>query len=208
MITPSQLKELFRAVGRQSMARARAYVAYEYPYDVLDVNLRALTLRDLATLQAVGCGFFCDVEKITEIDALKLLWFLSENYKPSTSAQLSFARKIAKKYSSAEVIQGAREFIDEMFLDCGTWVDSDFSNSTLEQKKKPKPPHYCTTSIYVARLARAFHWSEKEILNMPLPRVFQYYHLAGLQDNPDYSWTQFSEHLELVFKRANRKIQR
>ena len=203
MIKPEQIEEINRAVVHQTMARVRAYADCKYAYEVLNVNVRALTLRDLATLQAVGCGYFCDVEKITEIDALKVLWFLSEDYKPEANAQMKFARRIAKNYSKAEVLSAVREFIDEMFLDCGSWAD--YCDETPEETKKPKPPHYCTTSIYVAQLAKAYHWSEAEILDMPLPRVFQYYHLSNVQTTPDYSFTQLSEHLLLKFKYLNRK---
>lgn len=205
MLTPEQAQDVFDAVNVQAAARVRAFVDYPFPYEALDFRLRALTLRDIATLQFAGCGFFCaNNAPVATSDALAVLWYLSDAYAPSVRAQKRFAKRLVRKFGETEIISAARAFIDEMLLDSGSWTLRG-ADTEKPDAKKPRPPHYSETAVLVARLAAAYHWSETEILRLPLPRVWQYYHLAVAAKDAEYNWEQYSEFLYRKYLFLNRK---
>ena len=175
------------AVNRQSRIRHMSILPLKFKYEFLGMHLRALTLSDVNTLFAFGNphmrGGIPDVEH-----AMQVLWLCSEGYCADPAKASAFAKKLASKYSDAEIIRAAENFIDDMFLDSGAWPDPDG-----EKRGKRKPPKYAYAALIVAELALRYRWTEGEILAMELPRVFAYLHLGRSDRDPKYAWRQLSE---------------
>lgn len=202
MFTAQQRSEIYDAIVHQSDARVAAYCDVPFALEVLGVRVRYLNLRDLATLQFCGCAFFCENSKVQVVDAIKVLWLCSKDYDHDSKSAKAFARKICKQFSNDAIVEAVAGFVDDNLLDCGCW---GLLPGEQKDNTPTEPPHYTTTALLVAEIASAYHWSESDILSMPLPRVYQYFHLALANKNPEYKFTQLSEHLVRKFMFENRK---
>lgn len=200
-LTDAENELLANAFKRQSMLRLKAFANGKYEYDVAGEMLASLTLADVCELYLNGNSFVAG-GTLEVLDAVQVLWLTCDKTDKRNDAGL-FTRRLLKKYSESELIEFAGNFIDDMFLDSGDFVDDDTENSN-ETNEKRKPPYYTMASLIVAELARAYHWKAEDILTMPLPQVWQFLHLARKYENPKYNWRQLTDHINIVIRRRRR----
>lgn len=184
------------AFKRQSQLRLLAFANGEYKYEYAGLFLRALTLSDICELYANGNSFIAG-GKLETLDAIQVLWRCSDSAEIDAE---KFAKNLLHQFLSAELISEVEKFVDDMFLDSGSWPEE----ATGETPKKKAPPQYNMASLIVAELARAYHWSAHDILTLPLPQIWQYLHLARKHEDTKYNWKQLTDHLNILIRRRER----
>lgn len=194
---------LDNAFVRQSSLRLKAFANGKYKYEVAGEMLAGLTLSDICELYADGNSFVAG-GKLDVIDAVKVLW-RGCDYSKRENDSYKFTRRLMKRYLDSELIELAGNYIDDMFLDSGEFYDEYTTQKNDDNKKKAPPPKYTMASLVVDQIARIYHWSPDVILSMPLPQVWQFYHLARQTENPKYSWRQLTDHVNIVIRRRQRE---
>ena len=201
-LTDSENELLANAFKRQSLLRLKAFANGKYEYEVAGEKLASLTLSDVCELYMNGNSFVAG-GTLAVIDAVQVLWIACDKSEKRNDAGL-FTRRLLKRYTESELIEIAGNFVDDMFLDSGDFVDDDATENSNDADAKRKPPYYTMASLIVAEIARVYHWNAEDILKMPLPQVWQFLHLARKSENPKYNWRQLTDHINIIIRRRRR----
>jgi len=152
--------------AREEARREQAFL--NLPHIVAHEPLRAMTPMDLLMLNGVESPFVCPGEPEAG-DVALFFWALhSEN-----DGRDSWRNKRAKKrllrrlapLPFEQLVAACREYVDEVFQDAPI--------GTVGNEER-RPLGTCFLAPLVVSLATETGWSQDEILNTPLPRLFQY----------------------------------
>ena len=162
------------AVEREEFHRNTAFLGVTEL--ICGVEVKPLTLAHLCRLQCVGSPFLCGgVPTLADVDAF--LWAVSPEYNPKSRVQRFFFEcRLWMTYDAA--IKGIQGYLDEAFLDGPSGGSAGYS-----------PSYWSGFASIVGALASEFHWSEQQIMDMPLKRVCQYLRIAQKRNNPKASFS-------------------
>ncbi len=188
MPTP-EIPGLKEAIEREQ--QVRDYAVLRLPHEVCGIQINPLRLRDYILLSSIRNPFIAGGYK-RKVDAAQLIWLLSTTYLAPTGGFLqriqSRLRRSALmwtigKIEEDELIAEVDEFLDEMFMD----APGGSANST--------PP--CAS--FGAELIHLMHerWTREELLNMPLPELWQYLRCMGDPKAPKFN--KFSDRAKAQF---------
>jgi len=155
----SDIPGLAEAIKRENDIRDASFL--DLTTDICGVEIRQMTPRDWLILEGVENPLMAgDMPSPPQL--AQFLWLLSPRYKPNAPIRrYLFGRKISNvNYLSA--IRACWKYVEETFQDS---PGSSGQNST---------PYAGWTAYLVNRVALNYGWSECEILNIPLKRLFQY----------------------------------
>jgi len=160
MSTTAQIPGYAEAVEREQSNRDASFVIDRD--EIAGIEVVPMAARHFLILD--GCGSpFLGGGLPTETDIGIFLWVMQPNFRPGDIvARDAFAQTI-RTIDYATFVLAIREFIDDALADspaadggrCGRQVVSWVAH-------------------YVDLIAREYHWSEAEILSLPLKRLFQY----------------------------------
>jgi hypothetical protein len=162
------------AVEREGLIRVQSYLPT--PELICGIPIKPLTLEHVAMLEAIGSPFVSG-GPVFPHDIAAALWILSVDYKPNAWwKRRRFLRRVGK-LSFTALLSGLDQYIAD------TVQDSPPSSASR------RVPICCNAAAIVDRLANEYGWSEREILRIPLKRVFQYLKLqtkrsGGITFNP------------------------
>ena len=153
------------ALDREALTRSAAFLGVTEL--IGGVEVQPLTLLHLCRLECVGSPFVKGGVPMPE-DVALFLWAVSKEYDPKAwFKRWRFCRRVSK-LSYAVMVANIREYLDEAFLDAPEGRGNGFT-----------APYWSSYAGIVANIAAEFGWSESEIVNMPLKRVWQYDRIAA-----------------------------
>lgn len=158
--------------------RRRNRAECDIPETVCGVALRPLTLRDVTILQEAGVAFFDESPDALDasVSTVMLLWWQwTKRPEPASYRdKRRFSRRIGKLP------------MDQVWKEISEWIQWQFadappSNST--RKGTPPPITSFAVSITDAVASRC-SWPRHEILNTPLPILWQHLKLSAASADP------------------------
>ncbi len=157
------------ALDRESQSRRGAFLGL--PEIICGLSVLPLTLSHLLLLQFAGSPFILTGRTPTPGEIAQFLWIVSPQYDrvrelPADTWEFRrtrwrFLRSI-RKLDYVSVCKSISVYVDESFQDS----PGGSGENRIE--------HYSGVASIVAAIAAELHWSEAEILRIPLKRIFQY----------------------------------
>ena len=141
------------------------------------ITVNLLTLRMYIQLSAVRSPFIVG-GRINPEHVAQILWRLSPKYDkrdPKNKVRTKFVKEIAVLpfKSSVRIIS---RFLDRMFTD---------KPPAQVSEKNTKKSDSSFAAWMIHKLASAYGWTDDAILDMPIPRLFQYLRNIQRQENPE-----------------------
>lgn len=162
------------AVKREQRVRRQAWVHVRH--EIAGVPVRSLTLRDMEILEEMQSGFFCPWRFDSDSEYLghcaQLVWWLSDCPKPDryrTTWRGLFAAKPRRELIAqlatkpAELARDTAAFMRDQFMDAPKGSAESFGTAAAAG------PAY----IFDTLAAGGYAFTADEILDMPLPRLWQ-----------------------------------
>lgn len=182
--TPWDLPGYRLAVNRECFVRAASYL--EISETVVGFELRPLHLRDYLALRAMAHPLLVGGD-VTPAQLLAFLWLLSPDYCSSTSRRRKyFARSglipprqprlrlpLFMRFWKWRTIR-VLERVDKVLTAARQYIDEALQDYPGSQLQGPEVSYWGEGAAICAGIARVYHWSEAEILNLPMKRVLQY----------------------------------
>lgn len=194
--TPWELPGYLEAVSRETFIREAAY--QDITETVAGFELRPLSLRNYLVLRATGNPLLIGGE-VTAGQLLALLWLLSPEYDQNNAkAKAKFYKRSGLvppavplvrwnwlmriwRYRTtrvlnrvAEVLAAVRAYVDEAL--------QDYPGSQLQGREVS---YYGEGTSICSAIAREYHWAEREILELPMKRLLQYWkEMVGQEKGP------------------------
>lgn len=169
-----EIPGLADAVKREQRVRREAWVHVRH--EIAGIPVRSLTLRDMEVLEELKNGFFCpwrfDSDEEYLSHCAQLVWWLSDCPKPeryrSTWRDLFTAkprRELIEKLAAKprELARDVAAFMRDQFMDAPKGAADSMGVAAAAG------PAY----IFDTLAAGGYSFKEDEILDMPLPRLWQ-----------------------------------
>lgn len=160
-------------IEREEARREEAFL--DLPRTVCGEQLRLMTPRDLLILNGVGNAFVCGGE-LEPWHAAMLVWHLNARNDGTRSIRNVVRREVLYSRLSraawADVLAGVNGYIDEIFQDAPITTGTD-----------RRPIGTCFLAPLVVRIATRTGWAQSEILDTPLPRLFQYLKAIKIEEH-------------------------
>lgn len=165
---PGLSRAVARAKGIEDRWRELAFLPVGE--EICGVPVRQLTLRHLRILLSIHSPFLHG-KTPTLFDIERFLWVVSPRFNIRGLGKVDFARSI-EHLSYARVCRAINRYIDRALLDRPATTGSG------------TPIAVSFDAYLVDRIARTYGWSDEQILDAPLARLYQYLRLIQLKDNP------------------------
>jgi hypothetical protein len=163
-------------VARERESREHAFLADLAPYVIRTargaLQLRILTVRDMAVLFNIGDPCIHDVDTAGEEEVLRCLSYLDTRRPKGWIRRLLRERKIAK-LPSVQLRAGLKDYFDAMFLD------------SPPSTGRGGRAYYCWEASIIHRLASAYGWGRSEIMDTPVGVVFQLLKILRAEADPE-----------------------
>lgn len=196
------------AVRREQELRDLSFL--ELPQDIAGIPVRAFTLRDFVALDAmknahvVAFHFESELERV--VQAMQFLWFMSTEYRVPRGwldhfwmrwRQACFVRR-AGRIRAGRVFESIKSYLADAFYDNPYSGGGESGGATL----KAAFVVYIVDQLYAA----GYPWSEREIFDMPLQKLWQYVRLAGNRLNPELALANRSDLIAVNFIEEQNKV--
>ena len=168
---------LAEAVAKEQSLRDGAFV--DVPALAGGIILEPLTIRRLLILETCGDPFTCG-GKVSAGDVARFLWVCSPGFTTTDRKKRDAFIKACAKMDAVETVKEIRAHVERAFFDAPQGGSADAGQSTTS---------FAASLVDV--FASEYGWAEEAILDLPLPRAFQYlrkiqkrHDPKGLQSNP------------------------
>lgn len=155
------------AVQKERAVRSVSFI--EAPEVICGLKVRPLNMRHIALLEALGNPFMMGGAPTAE-DIAAFMWIVSVQFKPfDIEARDAFIRSISFMDASQlenEIVQ----FMDEAWQDSPSGRDGG-----------PAPTSWA--AAIVDAIASEYGWSEQDIMDVPVKRLFQYMRRIRLRND-------------------------
>ncbi len=154
------------AIALESEWRDSAFI--DVASEIAGIEVRDLTLQDFQLLYGIGSPIICG-GKVSPADILQFLWVISVERKrdPSNKTRDAFIKK-GKGLLYVETLSAIDSYLER------TFIDAPKGSKDGEPRVKVSP-----NAQVVHLLAKTYNWSEREILSLPLVRLYQSLRLIG-----------------------------
>lgn len=152
--------------AREEARREQAFL--DLPYLVAGEPLRAMTPRDLLLLNGAESPFVCATE-MTAGHVAMFFWLMhrdndgSESWRMRRKRAALIRRLKPRKYD--DLVAAGMDYVAEIFMDAPQGSADSGSR---------RPLGTCFLAPLVMNIALETGWAQDEILDTPLPRLFQY----------------------------------
>lgn len=178
------------AIENETRAREEAFI--DSPEFICGIEVLPLTLQRYALLNGIGSPFLCAVREPDATDMALFLWVLSPQYDRAMrlrgalemlSARLGalafwwvryrFIRRL-RQLNAMKLRRAIQAYLDAAFLDAPGGGG-----------KQRAAGYWSVLAKLIADIASEFNWSEQEIGNVRLSRLWQYYRILQKRHNSD-----------------------
>ena len=165
-----------RAILEERRRRNRAEFAL--PETVCGVEVRPLTLADISIMQEAGISFFDDSDERldTPTSLVMLLWWqwVKRPRKPSDGLKRRFARAVGQVS------------LDRAEKEVDAWLKWQFADSPPSKGGKAQGPPLTSFAVAICdAISSRVGWRRSEVMDLPLPILWQHLKLAALAANPN-----------------------
>jgi len=192
MIKPLDIPGYREAIEAENQARVTDYL--DAPSIIGEVCIAPLTIRRMARLQSVGSRFVVrddgPMDAATEIALF--LWALSPHYEHAywlkSRIELHcprLARWLFNRIRNQFVKRISKMDAETIIDDITRLLKHTFEDSPGNDEQEQAASPFAWPTSFVGMLAEQRHWTEGEILDMPLRRVFQHVRSIIRQHKPD-----------------------
>lgn len=153
------------AVNRENESRDLAFL--DVPESICGIDILQMTPRHLVMLDRSNNPFLftpAPVDPDLFPQLVVFLWALSPDYVMGEGAAKTKFVKSCRKLKFISTVQAVETYVKETFQDA----------PTREESNGYAPSYTSFVASLVDLLASEYGWSEAEIFNMPLKRIFQY----------------------------------
>lgn len=163
-----QIPGLREAVEREQFQRVAAFLPL--PEFIGPVRVSPLTLNHLNHLEAIGSPF---VHGGTPgpLDVARLLWILSPHFGKNRLCRWWFMRRLGR-LQYGELLTAIDSYFEEAFVESPGGAAAH------------GPQYLALSAAVVDLIASEYGWSDQDILNLPLKRLFAYYRAASRRHDP------------------------
>jgi hypothetical protein len=182
MLPTVEIPGYAEALRREQRVRA---AAWRQPADTLaGVPVRPLTLAEIGHLEDMRNGFFVPFTFATEAEidghCAQLVWWLSACPKPARDAGRGGLRYLYTWQARRELLAYLAAHRDALRREVMDWLADNFMDAPKSDGGLlGQPEAHGNAYIMDALAAAGYGFSEAEVLNMPLPRLWQYVRLAS-----------------------------
>lgn len=161
---------LSEAEARQDQLRDSAFLAL--PVKLCGLPCAELTVRRFAILIQSRNPFVCGGFPLPE-DVAMFLWAMDPSFSYTDAAARDARIEACKSLDYHAAVAEIRAFIEEVFLDSppSSGVAGESLNSWM--------------ASLVDILAREYGWTQSEVLDLPMPCVFQYTRIINRRISPN-----------------------
>lgn len=154
-------------------------------------------------LITLGGVFSEEADKDGRIPVIRFLWFVSPDFDPDPSKAFKFIRA-NQKVDAERYLPLIRDYLKQAFA---------FAQSSGKKEKKVGADIGASSdwaSTIIDQIAFNYHWSEKEILKLPLPRIFLYLEKIRQRQtgNAIYSCKEADDLKQEFMDKVNNRMQR
>lgn len=174
----------------------------DIPEAIAGIPVRAFTLRDLVALDAMKNAhvvpFIFESELERVVQAMQFVWFMSTARRVPTSwlgrfwmsgRQARFVRRVSRM-NSAVVFDGIKAYLAD------AWYDNPYGGSGESSAVlKASFVVYIVDHFYAA----GYPWTEADILDMPVKRLWQYVRVSGKRLDPQSPLVNPSDRIANAF---------
>lgn len=158
-----------RHAEERALDEARREQAFlDVPYLVAGEPLRGMTPRDLLMLNGAESPFVCATE-MTSAHVALFFWVMHEDNNGSIGWRANRRRNALIRRLAPmgydELVAAGRDYIEEIFMDAPQGGGGDLNK---------RPLGTCFLAPLITGIALETGWSQREIMDTPLPRLFQY----------------------------------
>lgn len=162
------------AVEHENTLRDAAFL--EVPETICGIEVLPMTPRHFILLDAIGCpcvrGGTTSAEEIA-----RFLWIISPEFR---TVKTWFDRRVRARF-----VRRCRKInVAEADKQIETYIEEAFQDSPGAQSGAAKVLDWSWIAALVHQSAAHYHWSESDILNLPLKRLFQYSRICKREENP------------------------
>lgn len=183
MVAPLEIPGVAAQVERQNRVRDVSFLPIQET--IAGVDVMPLTPARLLVLMAIESPFVTMSRLPEAYDIAAILWALNSHYAPpplswSQNREKKRILKACRRFKQGswpyiEAVKSVERYLEESMMDGPPRRDGDAGD----------PPTASAMAWLVHRIASAYHWSEAEIMQMPLKRLWQYLKIIdGRQGNP------------------------
>lgn len=200
------LAEYFQS--RISAAQGEMQIRRDLPYitdqdQIGRHSVNHFTLRHLVLLEHAGSPYLVGgLSKIPLPDlaahTLLFLWAVSPDWEPNIAAR----NKWEQQWIDGEQVEGE---LVSLVAEIREFIKRSFADRPIGGPAKDAPSA-SMAAWYVTYFARKFSWSESQILNCPISRLFQYRSANVMMDDPT-AVANAPEVNELIRERRQRRRQ-
>lgn len=185
MFSPFEIPGYREAVTRERAARDASFI--DAPETLAGFPVAPMTLRRYLALKALRHPILCGGAP-TPWQLVGFLWLMNSAYAPNATMPRPFARKARRLLSPFPTRKSgfrarlqtrrwlrAQEAMIETMKAVNQWLDAVFMDAGPSQGGNGFCKEYWSVGCgLILSLARETGWSERDILDIPLTRLFQY----------------------------------
>ena len=134
-------------------------------------------------------------------DVIAFIWILSTNYGPNRTHERNMLAKRFRQFTNpplpwfktksamkrwkdksdkaidraGKLMEAIRNYLNEVLMDIPPRNDTN----------QNQPEYYCDCVFYCTTFAREYGWSERDVMQMPMKRIFQYLKALRRYNQPD-----------------------
>ena len=150
-----------------------------------------VTIERLLWLEEIKSPFITGSGQVSKIDVLSFLWICSPDFRVGMDHGKSFCRRHClirwRKYALTIL-----EYCQELMSSLGADTDQKANDG--------KPMQYDWLPVFVDGFASQYHWSEKDIMNIPIYRVGYYATAMASRLSMSGKAAKFARHQDRVKK--------
>ncbi len=140
------------------------------------VEIQQLTLRMFIQLCAIRSPFMVG-GKIMPEHVVQVLWRLSPEYGSNQDARKAFVSAMAD-LPFLSTIRALQRYFDRMLAD----------KPPTSSRRSDSHPDTSFAASVIHALAKTYGWTDDAILDLPMPRIFQYLRKIRRDNDPDMAY--------------------
>ncbi len=183
---PGYREEIEKARSLEAELRERAFLGVRR--EVCGVDVCDITPRRLSYLLAVDCAFISG-GRISPEDVALFLWVLSPKFKPGSKWRRWLFVRGLRSLPFERCVREICEFVDDQFMDSPSGGGGE--------------AYVSFQASLVNVVASEYGWSERAVMDCPIPRLYQY--LRAIQRNHDPRAILFNHRADRARANAIRK---
>jgi hypothetical protein len=157
--------------------RRRNRSEFRIPDRVCGVELRPLTLHDITVMQESGISFFDDSDEALDPPTSLVMLLYWQWVERPLKASYRFKRRFARKVGRKDLGQAETQISE--------WLKWQFADAPPSQSGGSRQVPITSFAVSICdSLASRCSWARSEIMNMPLPVIWQHLKLAVVAVNP------------------------